>query len=112
MLVKTVLESFGATVTLSTDAAGAFSALQSVRPDVLISDLGMAGEDGYSLIRRVRALTAEQGGQTPAAALTAYARVEDRSQALRCGFQIHLPKPIEPAELLAVVGNLAKRVIH
>jgi PAS domain S-box-containing protein len=107
-LVRTVLESCKARVTTVSNAADALSALQSSRPDVLISDLGMPVEDGYSLIHKVRALSPEQGGQTPAAALTAYARVEDRLQVLRSGFQIHLPKPIEPAELVAVVANLAQ----
>jgi CheY-like chemotaxis protein/two-component sensor histidine kinase len=109
-LVKTVLESCQAKVTITTNAAQALVTLQSVRPDVLISDLGMPGEDGYSLIRKVRALPPEQGGRTPAAALTAYARVEDRLQVLRSGFQMHLPKPIDPAELVAVVATLANRV--
>lgn len=109
-LVKTVLESCGAKVTIATNAAEALSVLQSARPDILISDLGMPDEDGYALIRKVRALSPDQGGQTPAAALTAYARVEDRLKSLRAGFQIHLPKPIEPIELVAVVANLANRV--
>lgn len=108
-LVKAILESCGARVTTAANATEALTSLQSSRPDVLISDLGMPDEDGYSLIRKVRALAPAQGGQTPAAALTAYARVEDRLQVLRSGFQIHLPKPIEPAELVAVVANLAKR---
>ena len=108
-LVKTVLESCNAKVTTAGSAVEALATLQSTCPDVLISDIGMPGEDGYSLIRKVRALPAEQGGQTPAAALTAFARVEDRLQVLRSGFQIHLPKPIEPVELIAVVANLAKR---
>ena len=80
------------------------------RPDILLSDLGMPSEDGYSLIQKVRGLPPEQGGQTPAAALTAYARTEDRLKVLRSGFQIHLPKPIEPVELIAVIANLAHRV--
>ena len=69
----------------------------------------MGGEDGYSLIGKVRALPPEEGGRTPAAALTAYARVEDRTRALRAGFQMHVPKPVEPMELVAVVANLAGR---
>jgi CheY-like chemotaxis protein len=69
----------------------------------------MPGEDGYSLIMKIRTLSKEKGGRTPAAALTAYARVEDRMKVLRAGFQIHLPKPIEPAELVAVVASLAIR---
>jgi CheY-like chemotaxis protein/nitrogen-specific signal transduction histidine kinase len=109
-LLRTVLEGCEAKVTTVTTAAEALATLRSLRPDVLISDLGMPGEDGYSLIRKVRELPHDQGGQTPAAALTAYARVEDRLNVLRSGFQIHLPKPIEPAELVAVVANLAKRM--
>jgi CheY-like chemotaxis protein len=105
-LVTTLLEQCGAKVTAVDSAAEALRALQELRPDVLLSDLGMPGEDGYSLIKKVRALPAKQGGRTPAAALTAYARVEDRMRVLRAGFQIHLPKPIEPAELIAVVANL------
>ena len=78
-------------------------------PDVLVSDIGMPGEDGYSLIRRVRRLEAERGGATPAVAVTAYARAEDRVNAIRAGFQHHLSKPIEPAELIAIVASLAGR---
>jgi PAS domain S-box-containing protein len=108
-LIKTVLEQCGAVVVTAAGAKEGLEKLQRVRPNVLISDLGMPEEDGYSLIQQVRALSPENGGQTPAAALTAYARVEDRMRVLRSGFQIHLPKPIEPAELVAVVANLADR---
>ena len=76
---------------------------------MLVSDIGMPGEDGVSLIRRVRALPEARGGRTPAAALTAYAREEDRIRALRAGFQIHVPKPVGPSELATVVANLAGR---
>jgi CheY-like chemotaxis protein len=109
ILVQTVLERCGAKVTTANSAEEGVKALQELRPDVLIRDLGMPEEDGYSLIKKVRALPAEQGGHTPAAALTAYARVEDRMRILRSGFQIHLPKPVEPAELVTVVANLARR---
>ncbi|HEX8834379.1 MAG TPA: PAS domain S-box protein, partial [Abditibacteriaceae bacterium] len=102
-LVTTVLETCKAKVTIAACAAEALSKLQTSRPDVIVSDVGMPGEDGYSLIQKIRSLPAEQGGQTPAAALTAYARVEDRLHALRSGFQFHLSKPIEPAELVTVV---------
>lgn len=78
-------------------------------PDVLISDIGMPGENGYSLIRKVRSLSPDKGGNIPAAALTAYARVEDRMQAIQAGFQLHLPKPIEPVELATVVASLVRR---
>ncbi|HEX8735004.1 MAG TPA: ATP-binding protein [Pyrinomonadaceae bacterium] len=108
-LVTTVLEKCGAKVTAVDSAPAALRVLSETRTDILISDIGMPGEDGYSLIRKVRALPAEQGGQIPAAALTAYARVEDRMRVLRSGFQIHLPKPVEPAELVAVVASLSGR---
>ncbi|MGB7924275.1 MAG: ATP-binding protein [Pyrinomonadaceae bacterium] len=108
-LLKAVLEKCGASVITVASAGEALAALKETRPDVMISDLGMPGEDGYTLIKKVRALSAEDGGQTPSAALTAYARVEDRMKVLRAGFQIHIPKPIEPAELIAVVANLAGR---
>jgi PAS domain S-box-containing protein len=110
LFVTTVLEQCGARVTAMGSAAEALVALKESRPDVLVSDLGMPDEDGYSLIRSVRALAEEDGGRTPAAALTAYARVEDRMKVLRSGFQIHLPKPIEPAELVTVVANLTGRI--
>ena len=87
----------------------ALQCVQDCTPDVIVSDLGMPGEDGYSFIKKLRALSLEQGGRTPTTALTAYARVEDRMRVLRSGFQIHLPKPVEPAELVAVVANLAER---
>ncbi|HYG08492.1 MAG TPA: hypothetical protein VD835_00830, partial [Pyrinomonadaceae bacterium] len=70
------------------------------------------GEDGYTLIRKVRNLPPERGGRIPAAALTAYARAEDRMRALRAGFQLHVPKPVEPAELAAVVASLAGRTVE
>jgi CheY-like chemotaxis protein len=77
-------------------------------PDVLLSDIGMPEEDGYDLIRRVRALPRDRGGDVPAAALTAYARPEDRRRLLNAGYSMHLPKPIEPAELVAVVATLTR----
>jgi CheY-like chemotaxis protein len=76
---------------------------------VLVADIGMPGEDGYSLIARVRALGADSGGGVPAAALTAYAREQDRERALAAGFQTHIAKPVEPATLTATVARLAGR---
>jgi PAS domain S-box-containing protein len=108
-LLRAVLERCGSEVTTAASAAEALDTIEALRPDVLVSDLGMPGEDGYSLIAKIRALPLERGGQTPAAALTAYARVEDRLRVLRSGFQIHLPKPVEPVELVTVVANLAGR---
>jgi len=110
VLLTTVLEKCGAKITAVSTAREAFATLKQSRPDVLVSDLGMPDEDGYALIKKVRALPAADGGQTPAAALTAYARVEDRLRVLRSGFQIHIPKPVEPAEMVAVVANLAGRI--
>jgi CheY-like chemotaxis protein len=106
-LLNTMLSQHGAEVTTAATAAEAVSALQQFIPDVLVSDIGMPEEDGYSLIRKVRALDASLGGQVPAVALTAYARAEDRAQALLAGFQLHVPKPVNAAELVVVVARLA-----
>ncbi|MCA1576632.1 MAG: response regulator [Acidobacteria bacterium] len=108
-VVRAMLEKCGARVITACSAAEGLAALERERPDVLASDLGMPGEDGYSLIRKVRALPAERGGSTPAAALTAYARPEDRLRVLRAGFQIHIGKPVDPVELVTVVATLAGR---
>ena len=77
-------------------------------PDVVISDVGMPDEDGYSLMRRIRGLPRSRGGATPAACLTGYTTTEDRRRALSAGFNMHLSKPIEPSELIAVVANLGR----
>jgi CheY-like chemotaxis protein len=85
----------------------ALSALQEWLPDVIISDIGLPGEDGYAFIQKLRALPPHRGGRIPAVALTAYARVEDRTKALMAGFNMHVPKPVEPAELMAVLASLS-----
>jgi PAS domain S-box-containing protein len=103
------LSGCGAEVRAVTSVAEALEQLQEFRPDVLVSDIGMPHEDGYALMRKVRALGPEQGGAIPAAAVTAYARSEDRLRALLAGFQSHIAKPVEPAELAAVVASLAGR---
>jgi CheY-like chemotaxis protein/two-component sensor histidine kinase len=108
-LIQEVLKECGSEVITSNSAAEALVAIEEHHPDILISDLGMPDEDGYSLISKIRALPAEQGGQIPAAALTAYARAEDRMRVLRSGFQFHLPKPVDSAELVTVVASLAGR---
>ena len=77
--------------------------------DVLVSDIGMPEMDGYWLINKVRQLPLECGGRIPAAALTAYAGIEDRRRVLLAGYQLHLPKPVEPASLPSIVANLAER---
>lgn len=109
-LLKFVLESCGAQVMTSGSAAKALEIIRSESFDVLISDIGMPEEDGYSLIRKIRDLPNEQGGNVPAIALTAYARAEDRVHALRSGFQMHIAKPVESSELITVVANLAGRL--
>jgi CheY-like chemotaxis protein len=101
-----VLEKCGACVTAVASASEGIRVLQEVHPHILLSDIGMPGEDGFSLLRQVRALTAEQGGQTPAIALTAFARIEDRAEVLRSGFQAHLPKPIDTTELVELIAAL------
>jgi CheY-like chemotaxis protein len=106
-LVTRLLHECGVQVITAESTAQALRFLQSEQPAVLLSDIGMPGEDGYELIRRVRALEAQQGGTIPAIALTAFARAQDRSRALLSGFQMHLSKPVEPAELIAVVATVA-----
>jgi len=110
-LLVYALEASGAEVVAAASADEAISALtKSLIPmDVLISDIGMPDEDGYTLLRRVRTLEKERGGKIPAVALTAYARTEDRRAALLAGFQFHIAKPVEPGELIAVIANLAGR---
>jgi CheY-like chemotaxis protein len=108
-LLGTILTQCGAEVTFTTSVREALEALQRARFDVLVSDIAMPEDDGYDLIRRVRALDAERGGRIPALALTAYARIEDRAEAIAAGFQQHAAKPIEPAELAAAVAALLGR---
>jgi CheY-like chemotaxis protein len=106
-MLLSALSHCGASVRGAASAAEGFALFRKDRPNVLISDIAMPEEDGYSLLRRIRALTPEEGGKVPAAALTAYAAAEDRTKALRAGFQIYLPKPVDPAELVTVVRTLA-----
>jgi PAS domain S-box-containing protein len=106
-LLNEVLARRGAEVLTAASAAEALELLQAWRPHVLLSDIGMPDGDGYELIQSVRRLPEEQGGRTPAAALTAYAGPADRARALASGFQLHVAKPVEPAELAAVVARLA-----
>jgi predicted PurR-regulated permease PerM/ActR/RegA family two-component response regulator len=103
-----LLEQAGATVLPAGSAAEALALLEHNRPDVLISDLLMPDQDGYDLIRSIRALPPEMGGAIRAAALSGYATEEDRARTLAAGFQHHLCKPVDPVELIAVVSNLAK----
>jgi len=106
--VALLLEKNGAEVTRSNDPMESLGVVTSWRPDLIISDIGMPGMDGYTFIRQVRGLEPEEGGRTLALALTAYARPEDRARALRAGFQNHVPKPIEPIELIEAVASLLR----
>jgi PAS domain S-box-containing protein len=108
-LLTAMLERCGAQVIAVGSAREGIDSVESWKPDVLIADIGMPVEDGYGLIRRVRALPKEHGGQTPALALTAYARTEDRVRALSEGYHVHLAKPVGRAELAAVVAGLGHR---
>ena len=111
-LVKRLLEMAGATVSLAGSASEAIERILVARPDVLVCDIGMPGDDGFSLIRQLRVLEESQESALPAVALTAYARSEDRTKSIRSGFQNHLSKPVEPAELLAIVSSLAGRKVR
>jgi CheY-like chemotaxis protein len=107
-VLTAVLAQCGAEIRSATSAAEALEMLKEWKPDVLVSDIGMLGEDGYELIRKMRALEPEQGKNIPAVALTAHARTEDRFRALSAGFEMHVPKPVEPAELVMVIASLTR----
>ena len=108
-LIRALLESCKIKVTTVSTAADAFEVVKGMNIDVVLSDISMPVEDGFSFIRRVRALPRDQGGRVPAVALTAYARLEDRTKALRAGFNSHVAKPVEASELLAVLSSFANR---
>jgi PAS domain S-box-containing protein len=109
-LLTAMLERCGAEVHAAESASEGLESIERWRPDVLVADIGMPVEDGYGLIRKVRALPKERGGLTPALALTAYARTEDRVRAISEGYQLHLAKPVDRVELATVVASLANRV--
>jgi CheY-like chemotaxis protein len=116
VILTQALGEYGAQVTAVSSGAEALALLSDPpggkRPDALILDLAMPGEDGYAVLKKVRALEAEQGAeadQIPAIALTAYGRSEDRLRALQAGFHMHVAKPIEPAELAVIVASLTIR---
>jgi PAS domain S-box-containing protein len=109
-LVSVMLGRCGAEMKAAASSAEAMEIIGNWKPDVLIADIGMPVEDGYGLIKRLRELPREEGGTIPALALTAYARTEDRVKALSAGYQVHLSKPVDRAELAAVVARLAERV--
>lgn len=108
-LIEALLGEQGAEVTTVSTAKDALDSLLRNRPDVIVSDIGMPHGNGYDLIREVRGLKPEQGGATPAIALTAFARVEDRLRALQAGFQMHIPKPVVPSELIDTVAALVEQ---
>jgi signal transduction histidine kinase/ActR/RegA family two-component response regulator len=108
-LATAILAGAGADVLACRSAAEALQAVQAWRPDVLVSDIEMPEEDGYSLIRKVRALDPGHGGKTPAVALTAYGRTQDRMQSLTAGYSMHVPKPVDPGELTTIIASLATR---
>jgi CheY-like chemotaxis protein len=109
-LIRRVLEDCGATVVTADSAAEALSLLHETTPDVLVSDIGMPGQDGYEFIDSVRKLeTSRKARKVPALALTAFARWEDRTRALIAGYEMHVSKPVEPFELVASVAALVRR---
>jgi CheY-like chemotaxis protein len=107
-LISMMIERCGATAVLASSAVEALQALETARPDVVVSDIGMPDQDGYALIRKVRGLSPERGGLIPAIALTGYATGKDRERALEAGYQAHIAKPIEQAELVTAIANVIK----
>lgn len=109
-LLQATLEQYGADVIIASHMAGALAEIDRQAPDVLLSDIGMPHEDGYELIRRVRARRAADGGAIPAIAVTAYASINDRDAALAAGYQAHIAKPFEPEALVRLVATLSRGV--
>ena len=111
-MLEMVLSIYGVRVESAESAAAAIEKLKTVSPDVLVSDIGLPGEDGYDLIRKVRALPSSEGGRTPAIALTGYVSVQDRKLALDAGYQDHIPKPVNPHVLLELLAELRFAPLH
>ncbi|MGH9936543.1 MAG: ATP-binding response regulator, partial [Blastocatellia bacterium] len=109
-MLKFIFDESGAEVIAATSVDEALDALDRFKPDALVSDIAMPDRDGYDLIREVRSRQPERGGKIPAVAVTAYARAEDRVRALAAGFQMHIAKPIDPDELIAVVASLTGHI--
>lgn len=107
--LRLILQQNGMLVTTAASAREACELVERLQPDILLSDIAMPGEDGLSLIRRVRMLPPDRGGQVPAIALSAYAGAEDRRKALLAGFQRHIPKPVDPAHLLAAIATMTRK---
>jgi signal transduction histidine kinase len=110
-LIKRVLEACEAEVIAAGSATEALGMIEQDRPNVLVSDIGMPGIDGYEFLQKVRAMGSSRGGLLPAVALTAFARSEDRTRTLMAGYQVHVSKPVEPAELVATIASVAGRTI-
>ena len=108
-LVIAILTSAGAVARTALSAAEALRVFEQWHPDVLVSDIEMPGEDGYTLIRRIRARSVDEGGKTPAIALTAYGRAQDRMLSLTAGYSMHVPKPVDPVELITIVASVSGR---
>lgn len=108
-MLKVMFEHYGMKTTVAASAADALEKILQVKPDVLISDVGLPGEDGYELMRKIRALSPEQGGTVPAVALTGYASLQDRTHALKVGYQEHLSKPVDIDKLVELVKGLVKQ---
>jgi CheY-like chemotaxis protein len=109
-VVSRVLQECSATVFMASSAQDALDIMKREKIDLIISDIGLPGQDGYWLIQQIRSLPPEGGGKVPAAALTAFARTEDRKRVLLSGYQTHIPKPVEASELITVVASLSGRV--
>jgi PAS domain S-box-containing protein len=109
-ITSTILLRAQAEVRVAESASAALQIMDEWQPDILVADIGMPDVDGYQFIRQVRARSPQKGGAVPAAALTAYARTQDRLRVLSEGYQMHIPKPIQPAELVTVVASLAQRL--
>jgi CheY-like chemotaxis protein len=105
-LIEWVLKRVGAEVTSVGSAREALDVLEREKPHIMVSDIAMPEEDGYALLKKIRALPPERGGRIPAIALTAHSLVQDRLQSLRAGFQSHVPKPVVPEELVEVVASI------
>jgi CheY-like chemotaxis protein len=105
-LMRMVLRSSGADVMAAACAEEAFEQVEQWHPDILVSDIGLPGDDGYVLIQKLREREAQRGRSMPAVAVTAYARAEDRTRALAAGFQVHMAKPLDPADFVAAIAGL------
>jgi CheY-like chemotaxis protein len=110
--LKRLLQSHGAEVTVAASAAEALAAFGGAMPHILVSDIGLPDVDGYELMQKIRQRFAEGGNSIPAIALTAYARQEDRTRALRAGYQTHLAKPIDAGELLVTLASFANLIVR